>query len=83
MVTSSSTDGTAIGITGGTLGWNTTPLQPTMNFETTLVKDADGFYKIGTAADWIELKRVVENIEPMANAKMTADIDLGDAQAIK
>ena len=76
------TDGTAIGITGGTLGWNTTPSQPTMNFETTLVKDADGFYKIGTAADWIELKRVVENIEPMANAKMTADIDLGEEQAM-
>jgi len=76
------TDGTAIGITGGTLGWNTTPSQPTMNFETTLVKDADGYYKIGTAADWIELKRVVENIEPMANAKMTADIDLVEAQAM-
>ena len=71
-----------IGITAGDYAWNTTPSQPTMNFETTLVKDTDGYYKIGTAADWIELKRVVENIEPMANAKMTADIDLGDAQAM-
>ena len=73
---------TGIGITEGDYVWNTTPSRPTVNFETTLVKDTDGFYKIGTTADWIELKRVVENIEPMANAKMTADIDLGDAQAM-
>ncbi len=72
----------SIGITAGDYAWNTTPSFPNVNFETTLVKDADGFYKIGTAADWIELKRVVENIEPMANAKMTADIDLGNAQAM-
>ena len=71
-----------IGITAGDYVWNTTPSKPTLNFETTLVKDADGFYKIGTADDWVEFKRVVENIEPMANAKMTADIDLGDAQAM-
>lgn len=75
-------DYAGIGITAGDCVWNTTPSQPTVNFETTLVKDTDGFYKIGTAEDWIELKRVVENIEPMANAKMTADIDLGDAQAM-
>ena len=75
-------DYAGIGITAGDYAWNTTPSRPTVNFETTLVKDTDGFYKIGTTADWIELKRVVENIEPMANAKMTADIDLGDAQAM-
>lgn len=75
-------DYAGIGITAGDYAWNTTPSRPTVNFETTLVKDADGFYKIGTAADWIELKRVVENIEPMANAKMTADINLGDEQAM-
>ena len=73
---------TGIGITAGDYAWNTTPSQPTLNFETTLVKDTDGFYKIGTVADWVEFKRVVENIEPMANAKMTADIDLGDEQAM-
>lgn len=71
-----------IGITTGDYVWNTTPSHPTVNFETTLVKDNDGFYMIGTADDWVEFKRVVENIEPMANAKMTADIDLGDAQAM-
>ena len=75
-------DYAGIGITEGDYVWNTTPSRPTVNFETTLEKDADGYYQIGTAADWIELKRVVENIEPMANAKMTADIDLGDAQAM-
>ena len=75
-------DYAGIGITAGDYAWNTTPSRPTVNFETTLVKDTDGFYKIGTTADWIELKRVVENIEPMANAKMTADIDLGDEQAM-
>lgn len=75
-------DYTGIGITAGDYAWNTTPSRPTVNFETTLVKDTDGFYKIGTAADWVEFKRVVEKFEPMANAKMTADIDLGDAQAM-
>ena len=75
-------DYAGIGITAGDYVWNTTPSQPTVNFETTLVKDTDGYYKIGTATDWVEFKRVVENFEPMANAKMTADIDLGDAQAM-
>ena len=71
-------DYAGIGITA----WNTTPTQPTVNFETTLVKDTDGFYKIGSVNDWLELKRVVENFNPMANAKMTTDIDLGDEQAM-
>ena len=66
----------------GIIAWNTTPTQPTVNFETSLKKDTDGFYKIGTAADWVEFKRVIENINPMANAKMTADIDLGEEQAM-
>lgn len=73
---------TGIGITGGTLGWSTTPSQPAINYTTTLTKDGDGYYLLGTKADWIEFKRVVEKMNPMANAKMTADIDLGDAQAM-
>lgn len=73
---------TGIGITGGTLGWSTTPSQPAMNYTTTLTKDGDGYYLLGTKADWIEFKRVVEKMDPMANAKMTADIDLGNAQAM-
>lgn len=76
------TDNTPVGITGGNYPWSVVPSQPTVNFETTLVKDADGFYKIGSLADWKELKRVVENLDPIANAKMTADIDLGDDQTM-
>lgn len=76
------TDNTPVGITGGNYPWSIVPSQPTVNFETTLVKDADGFYKIGSVEDWKELKRVVENFNPLANAKMTADIDLGDTQVM-
>jgi len=60
----------------------TTPAEPAVNLTTTLTKDTDGFYQIGTVADWIEFKRIVENVNPAVNAKMTADIDLGDVQAM-
>ena len=76
------TDGTPVGITGGAYPWNVTPASPSVNLSTTLVKDGNGYYKIGTVADWVELKRVVETYEPDAKAKMTADIDLGDEQAM-
>lgn len=76
------TDNTPVGITGGNYPWSVVPSLPAVNIETTLVKDADGFYKIGSLADWKELKRVVENLNPLANAKMTADIDLGDDQTM-
>lgn len=76
------TDGTPIGITGGTTGWGVTPTPAPVNITTTLTKDTDGFYKIGTVGDWVEFKRVVETINPAVNAKMTADIDLGDVQAM-
>ena len=76
------TDNTPVGITGGNYPWSVAPSQPTVNIETSLVKDADGFYKIGSVEDWKELKRVVENLDPLANAKMTADIDLGDDQTM-
>lgn len=75
-------DGTPIGITGGSYPWSVVPSQPTVNIETTLVKDADGFYKIGSVEDWKELKRVVETLNPLANARMTADINLGDDQTM-
>lgn len=76
------TDNTPVGITGGNYPWSVVPSQPTINTETTLVKDADGFYKIGSVEDWQELKRIVENLDPLANAKMTADINLGDDQTM-
>ena len=74
------TDNTPVGITGGNYPWSVVPDQPTINFETTLTKDVDGFYKIGSVEDWRELKRVVESINPCVNAKMTADINLEDDQ---
>ncbi len=76
------TDGTPIGITGGNYPWSDVPSQPNVNIETTLTKDVDGFYKIGSVEDWRELKRVVETLNPLANAKMTADINLGDDQTM-
>ena len=76
------TDNTPVGITGGNYPWSVVPSQPTVNYETTLIKDADGYYKVGSVEDWKELKRVVENLDPLANAKMTADIDLGDDQTM-
>ena len=47
----------------------------------TLVQDADGYYQIGTAADWEAFATLVVT-NPTANAKMTADIDLGESQAM-
>ena len=47
----------------------------------TLVQDADGYYKIGTVADWDAFSELVKTT-PTANAKMTADIDLGESQAM-
>ena len=76
------TDNTPVGITGGNYPWSVIPSQPIVNFETTLEQDNDGFYKVGSVEDWKELKRVVENLDPLVNAKMTADIDLGDDQTM-
>ena len=47
----------------------------------TLVQDADGYYQIGTAADWEAFATLVVT-NPTANAKMTADINLGDCQTM-
>ena len=47
----------------------------------TLVQDADGYYQIGTAADWRAFATLVVT-NPTANARMTADIDLGECQAM-
>ena len=42
-----------------------------------LDKDADGYYLIGSVQDWKDFAALVNNgTEPMAKAKMTADIDL-------
>ena len=48
-----------------------------------LSKDADGNYLIGSVTQWkIFAQLVNDNIEPAANAKMTADVDLGDDQTM-
>ena len=43
-------------------------------------QDTDGYYLIGSAQDWKDFAGIVNNTNPAANAKMTADIDLGDDQ---
>ncbi len=45
-----------------------------------LQQDGEGYYLLGTAQDWKEFAGIVNNTNPAANAKMTADIDLGDDQ---
>jgi hypothetical protein len=46
-----------------------------------LQQDADGYYEIGSVQDWKNFAEMVNNgTNTAANAKMTADIDLGDDQ---
>ena len=44
-----------------------------------LEQDPDGYYLLGSVQDWKDFAALVETT-PTANAKMTADIDLGDDQ---
>ena len=44
-----------------------------------ITQDEDGYYLIGTARHWIDFAKIVETNES-ANAKMIADVDLGDSQ---
>ena len=44
-------------------------------------QDTDGYYLIGTVQDWKDFAALVE-MTPAANAKMTADVDLGDDQTM-
>ena len=46
-----------------------------------LETDADGYYLIGSVQDWKDFAALVETT-PTANAKMTADINLGDDQTM-
>ena len=61
-------------------GWAQDPLthQPVPKIFTT-VQDEDGNYLIGSVQDWKRFAAIVETT-PNANAKMTADVDLGDDQ---
>ena len=55
--------------------------QPMLKLFVSLKQDADGYYEIGSVQDWQNFAKLVENT-PNANAKMTADIDLGDDQTV-
>ena len=44
-----------------------------------ITQDNDGYYLIGNARNWIDFAKIVETNE-YANAKMIADVDLGDSQ---
>ena len=63
-------------------GWAQDPLthQPVPKIFTT-VQDEDGSYLIGSVQDWKRFADIVKTT-PTANAKMVADVDLGDDQTM-
>ena len=73
-------DGTIASALGD--GWAQDPLthQPVPKIFTT-VQDEDGYYLIGSVQDWKRFADIVNSgTDPAANAKMIADVDLGDDQ---
>lgn len=56
--------------------YNTTCV-PVRLVRSSLEKDAEGNYLLSSADDWKDFAAIVNNTNPAANAKMTADIDLG------
>ena len=55
--------------------------QPILKLFVSLKQDADGYYEIGSVKDWQNFAKLVEKT-PNVNARMTADIDLGDDQTM-
>ena len=50
---------------------------------TTMRQDEDGYYLIGSVTDWKRFAAIVnDGTNPAANAKMIADVDLGDDQTM-
>lgn len=47
-----------------------------------ITKDLEGYYILASAQDWIDFADTVENRDNAANARMVADIDLGDNQTM-
>ena len=45
-------------------------------------QDSGGYYLIGSVQDWVDFANIVQNTNQGANAKMTADVDLGDDQTM-
>ncbi len=62
---------------------NTRTLTPKASFDpdADIAQDGEGYYLIGSAQNWKEFA-VVVIVTPTANAKMTADINLGDDQTM-
>lgn len=74
------TTGLNAGRTGDDAVWVQQGSQPML--KTFAVKtDGSGAYLIGSVGDWIGFSNIVATT-PAANAKMTADIDLGDDQTV-
>ena len=64
-------------------GWVQDPLthQPALKIFATLKQDADGYYLIGSVQDWKNFAELVNSgTNTAVNAKMIADVDLGDDQ---
>ena len=63
--------------------WVQDPLthQPMLKIFATLKQDSEGYYLIGSVQDWQNFAAIVETT-PTANAKMIADVDLGDDQTM-
>ena len=55
--------------------------QPILKLFVSLKQDADGYYEIGSVKDWQNFAKLVEKT-PNVNARMTADIDLGEDQTM-
>lgn len=57
--------------------------RPVRLVRSSLEKDAEGNYLLSSADDWKDFAAIVNSgTNPAANAKMTADIDLGDDQTM-
>ena len=75
------TDDTPVGLQGG-IGWNKTPTIPSYLIPDDLSQDDEGYYLLSTKINWIQFAEIVNGGTTNANARMTADIDLGDDQTV-
>lgn len=84
-------EATAEGISDGTIAaalgdaWvqDAVTGQPMLKIFTTMRQDEDGYYLIGSVTDWKRFADIVNSgTNTAANAKMTADVDLGDDQTM-
>ena len=74
-------DGTTAAALGDAWAQDPGTSNPLPKVFTTLRQDKDGYYLIGSVTDWNRFAAIVETT-PNANAKMTADVDLGGDQTM-